>query len=57
MKAKKKPAEKNNKGLSKIQSTVTRLRDEYEAKYPFAIDYGDVLTPEGMPTFEEFVNS
>jgi hypothetical protein len=57
VKAKKKPAEKNNKGLSKIQSTVTRLRDEYEAKYPFAIDYGDVQTPEGMPTFEEFVNS
>jgi hypothetical protein len=57
VRAKKKPAEKNKKGLSKIQRTVTRLRDEYEAKYPFAIDYSDVQTPEGMPTFEEFVNS
>lgn len=57
MKAKKKPAEKNKRGLDRIQRTVKQLRDEYESKYPFAVDYGDVQTPEGMPTFEEFVNS
>ena len=32
---KKKKAEKNQKGLDRIQRTVKQLRDEYEAKYPF----------------------
>ena len=54
---KKKKAEKNQKGLDRIQRTVKQLRDEYEAKYPFAQDYEAVKTPEGLPTFEEFVNS
>ena len=52
---KKKKAEKNQKGLDRIQRTVKQLRDEYEAKYPFAQDYEAVKTPEGLPTFEEFV--
>ena len=56
-KAKKKPAKKNQKGLDRLQRTVEKLREEYEAKYPFAVDYDDVQTPEGLPTFEEFVNS
>ena len=52
-----KKATKNKKGLAKIQKTVSKLREEYEAKYPFAVDYDEVNTPEGMPTFEEFINS
>ena len=52
-----KKATKNKKGLAKIQKAVSKLREEYEAKYPFAVDYDEVNTPEGMPTFEEFVNS
>ena len=56
-KAKKKPAKKNQKGLDRLQRTVEKLREEYEAKYPFAVEYDDVQTPEGLPTFEEFVNS
>jgi hypothetical protein len=54
---KKKPAEKNQRGLERLQRTVEQLRDEYEAKYPFAVDYDDVQTPEDLPTFQEFVNS
>lgn len=54
---KKKTAEKNQRGLERLKKTVEQLREEYEAKYPFAVDYDDVQTPEGLPTFEEFVNS
>lgn len=62
MKAKKKPsknktAKKNQRGLDKLQKAVEQLREEYESKYPFAIDYDDVQTPEGLPSFEEFVLS
>ena len=53
----KKPAEKNQRGLEKIQKAVEQLREEYESKYPFAQDYDAVQTPEGLPTFEEFVLS
>lgn len=53
----KKKATKNQKGLAKIEKAVSNLREEYESKYPFAVDYDEVITPEGMPTFEEFVNS
>lgn len=56
-KSSKKSAEKNQKGLEKIQKAVEQLREEYEAKYPFAQDYDAVQTPEGLPTFEEFVLS
>lgn len=52
-----KPAEKNQKGLDRIQKAVEQLREEYESKYPFAQDYDAVQTPEGLPTFEEFVLS
>jgi len=52
-----KPAEKNKKGLDRIQKAVEQLREEYESKYPFAQDYDAVQTPEGLPTFEEFVLS
>jgi hypothetical protein len=52
---KKKVAEKNQKGLDRISKTVEQLREEYEAKYPFAQDYDAIQTPEGLPTFEEFV--
>lgn len=60
MRAKRKPSkrkspEKNQKGLDRINKTVEQLREEYEAKYPFAQDYDAVSTPEGLPTFEEFV--
>jgi hypothetical protein len=60
MKAKKKPSkrqqpEKNQKGFDKINKTIELLREEYEAKYPFAQDYDAIKTPEGLPTFEEFV--
>jgi len=48
---------KNQKGLDRIEKTVEQLREEYEAKYPFAQDYDAVSTPEGLPTFEEFVLS
>ena len=52
---KKKSAKKNQKGLDRISKTVEQLREEYEAKYPFAQDYDAVQTPEGLPTFEDFV--
>jgi len=54
---KKKKATRNQKGLDKIQNTVEQLREEYESKYPFAVDYDAVETPEGLPSFEEFVLS
>ena len=53
----KKKATRNQKGLNKIQKTVEQLREEYESKYPFAVDYDAVETPEGSPSFEEFVLS
>lgn len=52
-----KPAEKNQKGLDRLTRTIEQLREEYEAKYPFAQDYDKVSTPEGLPTFEEFIIS
>lgn len=51
----KKKASKNQKGLDKLTNTIEQLREDYEAKYPFAIDYDAVQTPEGLPSFEEFV--
>lgn len=55
-KSKKRPV-KNQKGLDRLKKTVEQLREEYESKYPFAVDYDDVQTPEGLPTFEDFVIS
>lgn len=52
---KNKKAKRNQKGLDKLKRTVNQLRDEYEEKYPFAVDYEAVQTPEGLPTFTDFV--
>jgi len=50
-----KPAKRNQRGLNRLIQTTEQLREEYETKYPFAVDYDAVSTPEGYPTFEEFV--
>lgn len=51
----KKRATRNQKGLQRIQRTVNKLRNEFEEKYPFAVDYDAVQVPEGLPSFTDFV--
>lgn len=48
-------ASRNEKQLGKIYDAVEEDREAFEEKYDFAIDYDNVSTPEGLPTFEEFV--
>ena len=54
---KKKKATKNEKGYSKILNAVTEARDNYENAFPFAVDYDNVSTPEGLPSFSSYRNS
>ena len=51
----KKKGTRNQKGLQRIQRTVNQLRNEFEDKYPFAIDLDNVQVPEGLPSFTDFV--
>ena len=48
-------ASRNEKQLRKIFEAVEQDREQLEEKYDFMIDYDKVETPEGKPTFEEFV--
>tara|TARA_R100000951_G_C2618343_1_gene173566 strand:+ start:171 stop:1226 length:1056 start_codon:yes stop_codon:yes gene_type:complete len=51
----KKRATRNQKGLQRIERTVNKLRNEFEDKYPFAVDFDAVQLPEGLPSFTDFV--
>lgn len=56
-KSKKKPrATKHELGFNKLLKATSTARDQYEDEYDFAIDYDEIQTPEGMPSFGEFVD-
>ena len=48
-------AERKEAPFNKMLDALSKQRESFEDKYDFAINYDDVQTPEGLPTFEEFV--
>jgi len=56
-KGKNKPkAKKNEIGFNKLLKATSTARDQYEDEYGFAIDYDEIQTPEGLPSFSEFID-
>jgi hypothetical protein len=56
-KGKKPPrAARHELGFNKLLKATSTARDQYEDEYGFAIDYDEIQTPEGLPSFSEFVD-
>lgn len=49
-------AARHELGFNKLLKATSTSRDKYEDQYDFAIDYDEIQTPEGLPSFGDFVD-